>query len=141
VLSETIDSTGGVNSLISLGMTTNDEGLLEVDETVMASVVADNFDEVKSLFVGDDSIMGKLSETLSGYTGGSGVIQSKIDSYKSSLDRFAIDREEFSEKMVALESRLLTQFNAMDLLVANLNSTGAYLTAQLDNLPGVVSSS
>jgi flagellar hook-associated protein 2 len=141
VLSETIDSTGGVNSLISLGMTTNDEGLLEVDETVMASVVADNFDEVKSLFVGDDSIMGKLSETLSGYTGGSGVIQSKIDSYKSSLDRFAIDREEFSEKMVALESRLLTQFNAMDLLVANLNSTGDYLTSALDNLPGVVSSS
>lgn len=141
VLSSTTGSTGGVNSLISLGMTTDDEGLLEVDETVMARVVADNFDEVKSLFVGDDSIVGQLSTTLSGYTGGQGVIQSKIDSYKSSLDRFAIEREEFSEKMVALESRLLTQFNAMDLLVANLNSTGAYLTAQLDNLPGVVSSS
>ncbi|GHB62144.1 hypothetical protein GCM10008107_08940 [Psychrosphaera saromensis] len=140
VLSNTIDSTGGVNSLISLGMTTGDEGLLEVDETVMARVVADNFDDVRALFVGDDSIVGQLTETLSGYTGGQGVIQSKIDSYKSSLDRLSLDRESFSEKMVALESRLLTQFNAMDLLVANLNSTGAYLTAQLDNLPGVVSS-
>lgn len=135
-----VNSGSAVNSLVSLGMTTDSEGLLEVDETVMAKMVSDNFDDVKSLFVGDDSIMGQLTETLSGYTGGQGVIQSKIDSYKTSLDRLAIDREDFSEKMAALESRLLTQFNAMDLLVANLNSTGAYLTAQLDNLPGVVSS-
>ena len=39
------------------------------------------------------------------------------------------------------EQRLLSQYNAMDLLVANLNSTGSYLTQQLASLPGVVKQS
>lgn len=138
VLSETIDSQGGVNSLASLGITSNREGLLEVDESVLASQVNDNFEDVKALFVGDNGIMNKLTDSLSGYTGGSGVIQSKIDSYKSTLDRLSIERETFAEKMTALEARLFTQFNTMDLLVGQLNSTGDYLQAQLDNLPGVV---
>lgn len=138
VLSETIDSSGGVNSLASLGITSNREGLLEVDESILASQVNDNFDDVKALFVGDNGIMSKLSESLSGYTGGGGVIQAKIDSYKSTLDRLSIERETFAEKMTTLEARLLTQFNTMDLLVGQLNSTGDYLQAQLENLPGVV---
>ncbi len=40
--------------------------------------------------------------------------------------------------MSDLEARLYKQYNAMDLLVANLNATGSYITAQLDNMPGVV---
>jgi len=140
ILSETIDGATGVNSLASLGITTDRDGLLEVDETILASQVNGNFDDVRNLFVGDDGIMNSLTESLSGYTGGDGVIQAKIDSYKTTLDRLSLDREAFTEKMTALEERLYTQFNAMDLLVAQLNSTGDYLTTQLDNLPGVVSS-
>ena len=40
--------------------------------------------------------------------------------------------------MDSLEARLLEQYNAMDLLVANLNSTSSYIQQQLDNMPGVV---
>jgi flagellar hook-associated protein 2 len=40
--------------------------------------------------------------------------------------------------MQSLESRLLSQYNSMDLLVANLNATSDYLQSQLDNMPGVV---
>lgn len=138
VLSETINSVGGVNSLASLGLTTNRDGLLEVDEATLASQVNNNFDDVKNLFVGKDSVMGKLANSLSGYTGGQGAIQAKIDGYKSTLDRLEDEKINFTEKMEALESRLFTQFNAMDLLVGQLNSTGSYLQAQLENLPGVV---
>jgi flagellar hook-associated protein 2 len=140
VLSETIDNASGVNGLASLGLTTDSEGLLEVDETVLASKVNTYLDDVRTLFVGDDGIMGQLTETLDAYTG-DGIIQAKIDSYSSSLDRLEEEQIEFSERMTALEDRLYTQFNAMDLLVANLNATGEYLTSALDSLPGVVSSS
>jgi flagellar hook-associated protein 2 len=33
---------------------------------------------------------------------------------------------------------LYSQYNAMDLIVAQLNSTSTYLMAQLENMPGVV---
>lgn len=138
VLSQTITATGDVNSLASLGITTNREGLLEVDEATLASKVNDNFEDVKNLFVGESSVMGQLTDTLGSYTGGEGVLQTKIDGYKDSLSRLEEEKSNFSEKMEALESRLYTKFNAMDLLVGQLNSTGSYLTAQLANLPGVV---
>ena len=138
VLSETITGSGTVNSLASLGMTTNREGLLEVDETALAAAVNNNFEDVQTLFVGEDSVIGQLTSTLSGYTGGDGAIQAKIDGYKTTLGRLEDERASFADKMQALESRLYNQFNAMDLLVGQLNSTGSFLTAQLDNLPGVV---
>ncbi|NVK24686.1 MAG: flagellar filament capping protein FliD [Gammaproteobacteria bacterium] len=138
ILSDTIDAEGGVNSLASLGLTTNREGLLEVDESLLFSQVTDNFEDVQALFVGEGSVMENLTETLSSYTGGTGVIQSKINGYKTTLTRIDDERAKFAEKMTALESRLFTQFNAMDLLVSQLNSTGDYLTSQLENLPGVV---
>ena len=43
--------------------------------------------------------------------------------------------------MESLESRLYAQYNRMDLLVAQLNSTSSYVQAQLDNMPGVVKKS
>ncbi len=131
------DSVGG-QSLASLGLTTTRDGLLEVDEKVLKEGVDNDFEGVKALFVGDNSVMGKLTETLGGYTGGDGLLQVKIDSYKTTLDRLDDERARFAEKMTALENRLYSQFNAMDLLVGQLNSTGSYLSAQLANLPGVV---
>jgi len=45
---------------------------------------------------------------------------------------------DLASKMESLSDRLYAQYNAMDLLVANLNSTSSYIQAQLDNMPGVV---
>lgn len=39
--------------------------------------------------------------------------------------------------MASLEARLTAQFTAMDILVAQLKSTGDFLTQQLDNLPSI----
>lgn len=139
-ISTTIDTDGGVNSLASLGLTTNREGLLEVNESLLASQTNNNFEDVKNLFTSDNGMGKQLTSVLSDYTGGTGTIQSKIDGYKTTLDRLEDDRADFEDRMTALETRLYRQYNAMDLQVAQLNSTSSYLTAQLANLPGVVRS-
>lgn len=138
VISTTIDAEGSVNSLASLGLTTNREGLLEVNEATLAAQTNSNFADVKALFTGDNSMGQQLTNVLGDYTGGTGSIQAKIDGYKTTLTRIEDDKANFEEKMTALETRLYRQYNAMDLQVAQLNSTSSYLTAQLANLPGVV---
>ena len=138
VISTTINADGAVNSLASLGLTTNREGLLQVNESLLASRTKENFSDVKKLFTGDDSMGKRLTATLSDYTGGTGSIQAKIDGYKKTIDRIKDDKAEFETKMTSLEERLYKQFNAMDQQVARLNSTGSFLTSQLANLPGVV---
>lgn len=138
VISQTISSEGGVNSLASLGLTTNREGLLEVNESTLSSQVRNNFSDVQKLFIGDDSIGQQLTNTLGSYTGGRGSIQAKIDGHRTTLTRLEDETTAFNERMTALEARLFAQYNAMDLQVAQLNSTSQYLTSQLANLPGVV---
>ena len=138
VLSRTIDASGSVNSLASLGLTTNREGLLEVNESLLASQVNNNFDDVKALFTGDDSVGESLTSTLGDYAGGGGAIQARIDGYRTTLTRIEDDRAAFEERITSLEARLYAQYNAMDLQVAQLNSTSNFLTGQLANLPGVV---
>lgn len=138
IISETINGSGSVNSLASLGLTTNRQGLLEVNEALLGSQVKNNFDDVKTLFTGNDSVGKKLTTALGSYTGGSGTIQAKIDGYKTTIKRLDTETTEFNKKMESLEARLYAQYNAMDLQVAQLNSTSGFLTNQLANLPGVV---
>ena len=96
---------------------------------------------VQQLFVGTDSTDGfasSIKELTSFYTDADGLIQTRIDSRTAQLDRLDDDRVAFGRRMESLEARLYSQYNAMDLIVANLTATGSYITAQLDNMPGVV---
>ncbi|MGS0725760.1 flagellar filament capping protein FliD, partial [Shewanella sp. 0m-11] len=57
----------------------------------------------------------------------------------SDKQRLDDQREAFTRKMDLLEARLFKQFNAMDLIVGQLNQQSAGLADRLNSLPGVVS--
>lgn len=128
-------------SLSELGVRSDQYGKMSIDSEDLNEFINNNVDNVQQLLVGTDSKPGfaaTLTNILDFYTQADGVIQSRIDSKESKLDKLSDDREAFTRKMDSLEARLYTQYNSMDLLVAGLNSTSTYLMAQLDNMPGVV---
>jgi flagellar hook-associated protein 2 len=53
------------------------------------------------------------------------------------VDDIADQREALDRRLVSLESRLLAQFTAMDIIVSSLQNQSNFLTQQLANLPGV----
>ena len=67
-----------------------------------------------------------------------------IDSRKDSLNRQSDDIDDrissIEYRLEIVERRYRAQFTALDGLVANLNSTGSFLTQQLGNLPGYIRS-
>jgi flagellar hook-associated protein 2 len=131
----------GNTSLTELGIETDRYGKLSTDETKLNNAIVKNVGNVQSFFIGSDAnpgFAGKINEMLDFYTESDGLIQGRIDSKESQLDRLGDDRVSFSRKMESLEARLLAQYNSMDLLVSGLNSTSTYLMQQLDNMPGVV---
>lgn len=142
-ISESFDTgNGGSLSLSALGVTGDVSGVLSLDSDTLNSFIDSDVDGVQQFLVGSGSSSGfakSMDDLMNFYTASDGLIEGRIDSKESQLDKLADDSESFALKMEALESRLLAQFNAMDLLVANLNSTSSYLLAQLDNMPGVVS--
>lgn len=132
---------GNTLSLSELGVTSDRYGVLSLDTESLNNFINDDVNGLEQFFVGTDLTNGftaSLKELTSFYTDSDGVIQNRIDSRTTQLDRLDDDNVAFSRRMDSLEARLFAQYNAMDLLVAGLNSTSSYIMAQLDNMPGVV---
>jgi len=141
-ISESFDTGNGSSlSLSVLGVTGDVNGVLSLDSDKLSSFVDSDVDAVQHFLVGTDSKPGfaeSMDELMNFYTASGGLIEGRIDNKESQISKLQDESESFALKMESLEARLLAQFNAMDLLVANLNSTSSYLLAQLDNMPGVV---
>ena len=63
-----------------------------------------------------------------------GALESRLDSFQDRLEEIGERRASLELRWEALEERYREQFNALDILVANLNTTSAFLVNQLDNL-------
>jgi len=129
-------------TLSQLGIRTERSGHLSLDTEQLNNHIEENPDDVQSFFIGKDDdktgFVASLKEFVGFYTDSDGLIQKRIDGKETQITKLGTDLEKFNEKMTSLEARLFAQYNAMDLLVSQLKSTGSYLSTQLDNMPGVV---
>jgi len=138
-----INDSGDSLSLTELGVTSDLTGVLSFDSDDLDDYISSDIDGVERFFVGSDDDNGfasQIIEDIEYYTESDGIIESRIESRTTQLDKLDDDRLAFQTRMESLEARLYAQYNAMDLIVAGLNSTSSYLMAQLDNMPGVVKS-
>ncbi|MFY8300283.1 flagellar filament capping protein FliD [Pseudoalteromonas sp. SS15] len=135
---------GETEFLANLGVRTERDGKLSLDKEQLQEAIDADPDAIQTFFLGengDDGFVANLTSVTEVYTKSEGIMQTRIDGRESQLDRLEKEVESFNLKMKAYETRLLDQYNSMDLLVSGLNSTGAYLQQQLSNLPGVVKKS
>lgn len=63
-----------------------------------------------------------------------GVISTATDSINARIKDLQSREQDWSTRLIAIRARYTAQYNAMDALVASLNSTSTYLTQQLDAL-------
>ncbi|CAM3870711.1 MULTISPECIES: flagellar filament capping protein FliD [Pseudoalteromonas] len=134
-------SDGSALSLSQLGVEADRYGKLTLDSERLDEKIESNVDLVQEFFLGendDDGFAQSFDELMNFYTDSDGIVQNRIDSKQNQLDSIDDERIDFARKMESLESRLYAQYNSMDLLVAQLNSTSSYVQAQLENMPGVV---
>lgn len=131
-------ASGGVFSNLSeLGITLGDGGSLKLDATVFDEKLASNLSDVRNFFSSSGGIAQGFSAAITGYVADDGIIDSRRDGLQSRLDGIDDRREVLDRRMASLEARLSAQFIAMDILVAQLQSTGSFLTQQLANLPQI----
>lgn len=140
-LSNRVNTDSGSIALYDIGITTDRYGKLSVDSTKLDDAVANKMGDIASLFAADASdggIATSLDEIVKGYVKSGGLIDSRNDSYTNEQKRIDDQRESLDIKMNLLQARLTKQFNAMDLVVGNLNSQGSSVVSALSSLPGVV---
>ncbi|VAW89294.1 Flagellar hook-associated protein FliD [hydrothermal vent metagenome] len=82
-------------------------------------------------------IADKLSSLIDGMLNSGGALNIRIDGVEDRIEGINEDRVVLGGRMAALESRLLSQFLAMDLLVSQLRGTSNFLNQQLESLPKI----
>jgi len=134
---------GDLNRLAQIGIDIDERGRLQVDETKLDETVATNPEGLMAFFAGDTEeagFAGRLNATLESITADDGIIQVSVNSAESRIDNLdkRIARTELSiERNI---ERYRSQFAQLDGMVAQMNSTSAYLSQQFSMLSAMQSS-
>ena len=123
------------SSLAEIGITTTREGTLELDTERLTEVLDDDYSSISQLFTSDNGLANRVDSLLEGYIGNNSIIDNRTDSLRNRIEGINDDRAQLDRRIEQVETRLRAEFGAMDALVANLQSTGNFLTSQLANIP------
>jgi len=124
-----------LGTLAEIGVTTDENGKLTVDSTALDEVMTSDFTTVSQLFASDTGLANTLDTLLERYVASDGILTARTDGLQISIDSITDDRERLNDRLAVIEARYRAQFNAMDLLVGQLQALGGYLTQQLASLP------
>jgi len=118
-------------TLAEIGITTEPNGKLQLDDTKLNGLITENFDAVGELFAGEVGIATRLGSQLENILNSTSTINLRETRLKGDLETIGDRRQTLEDRMESVRTRLTKQFNAMDQLLGSLNNTSAYLTAQL----------
>lgn len=131
------DNGDALRVLADLGITTQKDGSLKIDDKKLDAVLESNFDAVGQFFAGDKGLMSRMDSRISGFAGKEGIIGTRQQSLNATRSDITKQKEKLTMRADQIEARLLKQFNAMDALVGQLNTTSQQLLQSLGNLPGM----
>jgi len=143
VLSDAVGSSGSLQILSEIGITTQKDGTLLQNNAKLDDALESKFEDVVKLLAGEDSIDGVMKKFNSYLIDVTSPSQGMYAEKKSRYDRATkILDNQISQKEALIgkiEARIRAQFNAMEQLVSGLNAQGDYLTQQMEMLSNLSS--
>ena len=138
---EVTDIDASFSSLLDIGIETDVDGKLTVNDSKLDEALGSEFSKLGQLFANSDGYAVRLSSVIDGYLDEeAGILTARTDGLDRTIEGFAEQRDVLRVRLESLEARLLRQFNALDALVSELTTTSSFLTQQLGNLPGISTS-
>lgn len=123
-----------IGSLAALGVTRQADGTLQVDSSKLSSALTSNPGAVQNLFAGSNGYATSLNNLVTSFTGGNGVISSRITSIQGQLTNLGQQSTALQARMNVYATQLRQQYTALDTLMSSLNNTSSYLTNSLQAL-------
>lgn len=137
-LSTNLTDAGPFESIFDIGLGVDKEGYLEKSTLVRSlnDALDNNFDDIGKAFAGENGIASKFETLLNNYVDTNGIMKQREDSLNGQISDLEDDVENHQFRMESLEARLREQYAGLDVLLAQMQSTQTYLSAQLASLPG-----
>jgi len=131
---------GAYTSLASIGVGFDQSGALTLDTDRFGKAMAADPNAVSGLFASEpfgvdtQSLAERFAAQLSPYTDSDGVIDSRTDGLKDTIKTLETQQEQMGNRLEQIEARYRQQFTALDSLLSQLNTTGSFLTQQIEAL-------
>ncbi|WP_018169829.1 flagellar filament capping protein FliD [Thioalkalivibrio sp. ALMg9] len=120
-------------TLSELGIVSNRDGTLTFDTSRFNQAMDNNsFDSIAEVV---REVGGRMEGVTNTLVGADGLIGARTDGLRNDLERIGQQRERLDIRLERMEERLIGQFSRMDSAVAQMQSTGDFLTGQLANMP------
>jgi flagellar hook-associated protein 2 len=126
--------TGTYQSLASIGITTQKDGTLALDNAKLGKALEADFDGVARLFGSENGVGARLAGALTIHLGADAQINTRTKTLNAKSVQLQKDQAALETRMLAVERRYNAQFNALDSLLSNLGSQSAYLSQQLASI-------
>jgi flagellar hook-associated protein 2 len=124
---------GNYNSLAAAGVTTAADGTLNVDASKLQAALTADPGSIAKLFAGPNGISTRLNSKLTSLLSSNGTIAVRNLNLASAQLDVTRQQTNVNNQMAQVQARYLKQFNALDSLMSQMQSTSNYLTQQLAN--------
>ncbi|GAB2924884.1 flagellar filament capping protein FliD [Rheinheimera gaetbuli] len=140
-LSTVVSGAGGFETLFDVGIGLTKEGKLEKSSLVRSvnEALTSNYADVGKLFSEEGGLATNFKALLETQLDAKGGFKFREDSLNKSLRQLEDDKSSHDYRMTQLEAGLRAKYASLDVLIAQMQSTGSYITQQLANLPGFTS--
>jgi len=125
------------NTLASIGITSNSDGTLSLNNSKLATALAANFSAVSQLFSGTSGIATSLNSLITQNLATKGAVTSRSQTLINQENDLTKQTNDLNSQMTALSASLTQQYSALNTLLSSLQTTSAYLTQALASLPQV----
>ena len=130
-----------LNSLATIGITTNADGTLAFNSSKFASATNGRYSDVGKLFAGTTGVAGQLDSLISSFTSTGGSLKARQQALNDQLTTLSDEQTKLDARIADFQARYQAQFAALDSIVQQLNQTSSFLTQQFNAINNVNSSS
>jgi len=137
-LSTNLTDAGPFESIYDIGIGVKKDGYLEKSSLVRSlnTAMDENFDDIGKAFAGEDGLAKQFENLLGNYVDSDGIMKQRENNLNTQIEDLEDDVINHEFRMGELEGRLRKQYSGLDVLLAQMQSTQTYLSAQLSSLPG-----
>lgn len=142
LLTTIVGNTGNFSALSQLGMETQKDGTITLDDEVLTSAIHNDLDSVEKLLVGEDDNEGiavKFQNYLEGITDSTdGLAVAVKKSTESNIERIDNRIEQMEMRLEKKEETMRKKFAALEELISGMNSQSTFLLQQMDMLSNMM---
>jgi flagellar capping protein FliD len=125
------DGSGGLSSLVNIGVERDRLGNLTVNESKLRATIENDAQDLGAFLSGDNGFASRAVDMVNGYVSiAGGALFRRQDDLSTSMAELTTEQLKIQDNVERFRARLIKQFAAMEQTVSQYNAIGDYLASQ-----------